>query len=125
MANWFRMMMMFSVVAMAAAPVYAQDDEAGDDAAAQEAAELQHTREVEVAKSESFGYGRLGLGVGVGLVIVGAGIGIGRIGGQAVEAISRQPEAVGSIQTGMIIAAALIEGAAFFGLIILGFILAV
>jgi F-type H+-transporting ATPase subunit c len=56
--------------------------------------------------------------VGAGLVILGAGIGIGRIGGQAVEGISRQPEAAGSIQTAMIISAALIEGATFFALII-------
>jgi len=120
------MMMLFAVVALAATPVYAQDAEPGDDdpAAAAAAADA-HDREVAVTKSETHGYGRLGLGVGVGLVILGAGLGIGRIGGQAVEAISRQPEASGNIQTGMIISAALIEGAAFFGLIILGFILAV
>lgn len=60
----------------------------------------------------------LGVSLGVGLVIIGAGLGIGRIGGQAVEGMSRQPEAAGSIQTGMIISAALIEGATFFGLIV-------
>lgn len=56
--------------------------------------------------------------VGAGLVILGAGFGIGRIGGQAVEGMSRQPEAAGSIQTAMIISAALIEGATFFALIV-------
>ncbi|WP_146398673.1 ATP synthase F0 subunit C [Pseudobythopirellula maris] len=61
--------------------------------------------------------------IGMGIVIIGAGLGIGRIGGQAVEAISRQPEASGNIQTGMLIAAALIEGAAFFGLILIAFVL--
>jgi F-type H+-transporting ATPase subunit c len=60
----------------------------------------------------------LGAALGAGIVILGAGLGIGRIGGQAVEGMSRQPEAAGSIQTGMIIAAALIEGATFFALIV-------
>ncbi len=56
--------------------------------------------------------------VGAGLAVIGAGMGIGRIGGSAVEGMARQPEAAGTIQTAMIIAAALIEGAAFFGLIV-------
>jgi F-type H+-transporting ATPase subunit c len=60
----------------------------------------------------------LGAALGAGIVILGAGLGIGRIGGQAVEGMSRQPEAAGNIQTGMIIAAALIEGATFFALIV-------
>ena len=56
--------------------------------------------------------------MGAGLAIIGAGIGIGRIGGQAVEGMSRQPEAATNIQGAMIIAAALIEGATFFALIV-------
>ena len=56
--------------------------------------------------------------IGAGLAILGAGLGIGRVGGSAVEAMARQPELAGSIQTAMIIAAALIEGAAFFALFI-------
>src|SRR3954453_17408636 len=60
----------------------------------------------------------LGAALGAGVVILGAGLGIGRIGGQAVEGMSRQPEAAGNIQTAMIIAAALIEGATFFALIV-------
>lgn len=51
--------------------------------------------------------------VGAGLVVIGAGIGIGQIGGKAMEAIARQPEATGKIQTAMLIAAALIEGIGF------------
>jgi len=51
--------------------------------------------------------------VGAGLIVIGAGMGIGRIGGSAMEAIGRQPEASGKIQTAMIIAAALIEGIGF------------
>jgi F-type H+-transporting ATPase subunit c len=60
----------------------------------------------------------IGIGLGCGLVLVGVGLGIGRIGGSAVEAIARQPEAGGPIGTNMIIAAALIEGAGLFGLVI-------
>lgn len=51
--------------------------------------------------------------IGAGLVVIGVGIGIGRIGGQAMEAIARQPESYGKIQTAMLIAAALIEGIGF------------
>ena len=60
----------------------------------------------------------LAAGLGAGLAVIGAGLGIGRIGGQAMEGMARQPEAGGDIRTSMIIAAALIEGAAFFGLVI-------
>jgi len=56
--------------------------------------------------------------IGAGLSIMGAGIGIGRIGASACESIARQPEVAATIQTAMIIAAALIEGLAFFALII-------
>ena len=51
--------------------------------------------------------------VGAGLVVIGVGLGIGKIGGSAMEAIARQPEAYGKIQTAMLIAAALIEGIGF------------
>ena len=51
--------------------------------------------------------------VGAGLIVIGAGLGIGKIGGSAMDAISRQPEASGKIQTAMLIAAALIEGIGF------------
>ena len=64
-----------------------------------------------------------GSSLGVGLVMGGAGLGIARIGGSAVESMARQPEAAGSIQTAMLISAALIEGATFFALIVIGFIL--
>lgn len=57
-------------------------------------------------------------GVGAGLAVIGAGIGIGKIGGSAMDAIARQPEATGKIQTAMIIAAALIEGAALFAIVV-------
>ncbi len=51
--------------------------------------------------------------LGAGMIVIGAGLGIGRIGGSAMEAIARQPEAAGKIQTAMLIAAALIEGIGF------------
>lgn len=51
--------------------------------------------------------------VGAGLIVIGAGFGIGKIGGSAMDAIVRQPEASGKIQTAMLIAAALIEGIGF------------
>lgn len=55
--------------------------------------------------------------LGVGLVVFGAALGIGKIGSAAVEGMARQPEAANKIQTAMIIAAALIEGAALFGIV--------
>lgn len=58
--------------------------------------------------------------VGAGLIVIGAGMGIGRIGGSAMEAIARQPEAAGRIQTAMLIAAALIEGIGFAALFATG-----
>lgn len=59
-----------------------------------------------------------GSAMGAGLVMIGAGFGISRIGAAAVESMARQPEVAGNIQTAMIISAALIEGATFFGLIV-------
>jgi F-type H+-transporting ATPase subunit c len=56
--------------------------------------------------------------VGAGLAVIGAGLGIGRIGGSAMDAIARQPEAYSKIQLAMIISAALIEGAALFAIVI-------
>ena len=64
------------------------------------------------------GLAEIGAGIGAGLSAVGAGIGIGRIGGGAMEAIARQPEAIGDIRSNMIIAAALTEGVSFFAIII-------
>jgi F-type H+-transporting ATPase subunit c len=61
---------------------------------------------------------KMGAGIGAGIAAIGAGIGIGRIGGSAMDAIARQPEAVGDIRSNMIIAAALIEGVALFAIVI-------
>ncbi len=57
-------------------------------------------------------------GIGAGLAVIGAGIGIGKIGGSAMDAMARQPEVAGKIQTAMIIAAALIEGVALFAVVV-------
>ena len=56
--------------------------------------------------------------LGAGLAVLGAGLGIGQLGGKAMEGIARQPEAASKIQTAMIIAAALIEGVALFGVVV-------
>ncbi len=63
-------------------------------------------------------YAKLGAGIGAGIAVIGAGIGIGQIGGRAMEAIARQPESVGDIRSNMIVAAALVEGVAFFAIVV-------
>ncbi len=57
-------------------------------------------------------------GIGAGIAAVGAGIGIGRIGGSALESMARQPEMMGDLRANMIVAAALVEGAAFFAIVL-------
>ena len=64
------------------------------------------------------GVAKLRAGVGAGLAAIGAGIGIGRIGGQAMDAMARQPEVMSKIFTNMIVAAALIEGVALFAVVV-------
>ena len=61
---------------------------------------------------------KLGAAIGAGIAAVGAGLGIGRIGGQAMDAMARQPEKIGELRSAMIIAAALVEGVAFFAAIV-------
>jgi F-type H+-transporting ATPase subunit c len=56
--------------------------------------------------------------LGAGVAALGAGVGIGKIGGSALESIARQPEAVGDIRANMIVAAALVEGAVFFAIVV-------
>jgi F-type H+-transporting ATPase subunit c len=77
---------------------------------------LQATQDL--GKNYMGAWAMLGAGIGGGLATIGAGIGIGRIGGSAVEAMARQPEMAGQIQTGALILAALIEGVALFGVVI-------
>lgn len=68
--------------------------------------------------SAGVGIAKLGAALGAGLAAVAAGMGIGKIGSSAMEAIARQPEASGDIRSNMIVAAALIEGVAFFAVIV-------
>ncbi|CVK16525.1 F-type H+-transporting ATPase subunit c [Apibacter mensalis] len=56
--------------------------------------------------------------IGAGLAAIGAGIGIGLIGGKAMEAIARQPEAQGKIQASALILAALVEAVALFAIVV-------
>ena len=60
----------------------------------------------------------LGAAIGAGIAAIAAGIGIGKIGGAAMEAIARQPQTTVDIRSNMIVIAALIEGVAFFALIV-------
>lgn len=66
----------------------------------------------------SAGLMAIGAGIGAGIVTLGAGLGIGRLASSTMESMARQPEASGDLRTSMLIAAALIEGVALFGLVI-------
>ena len=110
----FVMVMSVASFALAqdAAPAAAQD--AAPAAAAQDAAPAE-TAEVAAPANNTY---KQFAPIGCGLIIFGAGFGIGKIGGSAVESMARQPEAAGAIQTAMILAAALVEGATLFALVI-------
>jgi F-type H+-transporting ATPase subunit c len=56
--------------------------------------------------------------ISAAVAVIGAAIGIGRIGQSAMEAMARQPEAASKIQSGMIIAGALVEGATLFAIVV-------
>lgn len=101
MAKWFTLVLVFCLVSCFAVPAMAQD---GDTSGETSVASVFSAPGISA--------------LGAGLVVLGAGIGIGQIGKSATESMARQPEFAGSIQTAMIIAAALIEGAALFGLVI-------
>jgi F-type H+-transporting ATPase subunit c len=64
----------------------------------------------------SLGY--LAAGLGAGMSVIGVGIGIGRLAAAAMEGSARQPTAIDQIRTSMIIAAALIEGATLFAIVV-------
>lgn len=67
---------------------------------------------------ESIALAYLSAGIGAGIAIIGAGLGIGRIAEAAMDGTARQPASAGDIRTSMIIAAALIEGATLFALVV-------
>ncbi len=106
--NKLAKMLVFCWVVLMAAPVMAQSAE-------EQAAAASNAAKQGWAENSRMNFGAA---FGAGLVIIGASLGIGRIGSHAVESMARQPEAAGSIQTAMIISAALIEGATFFALIV-------
>ena len=64
------------------------------------------------------GLAQLGAGIGAGLAAIGAAIGIGKIGGNAMDAMARQPEVMNKLFVNMIVASALIEGVALFAAVI-------
>jgi F-type H+-transporting ATPase subunit c len=97
-----------AVVLSYAAPLPAQTGTAGA---------MFHDKDTATAAYKDAGRG-IGAGIGAGLAIIGAGIGLGLIGYSALASIARQPEFAGRIQTVMLIIAALLEGIAFFALII-------
>ena len=103
--------MLFVMVMSVASFALAQD---AAPAAAQDAAPAE-TAEVAAPANNTY---KQFAPIGCGLIIFGAGFGIGKIGGSAVESMARQPEAAGAIQTAMILAAALVEGATLFALVI-------
>lgn len=127
MVKMLRFVMVLVVMALLVSPVLAQGEgEGGATAGGGGAAAAGGGAAAAgggAAATASIGLNKMGAGFGAGLALLGVGLGIGRIGGQAVEGMSRQPEAAGTIQTAMIIAAALIEGAGFFALVICGFLL--
>ena len=60
----------------------------------------------------------LSAGIGAGLIVIGAAYGIGKLAAATMEATGRQPEVAGQVRTAMIIAAALIEGATLFAVVV-------
>lgn len=103
----FRVMLLVGVVFFSVAwPAMAQEKLTPNDAISKTSGTFTFT-------GHSFG-----AGLGAALTIIGAGFGFGKIGAAALEGMARQPEVAGRIQTGMIIIAALLEGATFFSLIV-------
>lgn len=107
MCKLMRIVLMIVIVFSPAAPTLAQDGQAAP-----------KEKETAAAPAATGWQILAGTAFGCGLVILGAGYGIGRIGSSAVESMARQPEVAGSVQTAMVVAAALIEGVTFFALIV-------
>ena len=78
---------------------------------------LQAAPEAAAAAAASAGLAKAGGAIGAGIAAIAAGIGVGNIGKSALESIARQPEAANDIRANMILAAALVEGVALFGVI--------
>ncbi|KAA2245864.1 ATP synthase F0 subunit C [Chitinophaga agrisoli] len=78
---------------------------------------MQATDAAAVAAASAAGLAKAGGAIGAGIAAIAAGIGVGNIGKSALESIARQPEAANDIRANMILAAALVEGVALFGVI--------
>lgn len=116
MTQTVKLAMIGLVLAAVCGSVFAADEPATAPAVAVKAAPTEAAPE---AKGDiSRGLGILGACIGAGLAVVGGALGIGRIGGNTVEAIARQPEASGSMFAPMIITAAMIEGIALFAVVV-------
>jgi F-type H+-transporting ATPase subunit c len=59
----------------------------------------------------------LALPLGVGFAALGSALGLGKAVGSAMESMGRQPEAIGQIQTAMIIGCAFIEALTIYALL--------
>jgi F-type H+-transporting ATPase subunit c len=71
-----------------------------------------------ITRDYASAWAQMGAAIGAGLAVIGAGLGIGRLGGQAMEGMARQPEAAGKIQTAALILAALVEGVTLFAIVV-------
>ena len=60
----------------------------------------------------------IGAGIAIGVGAIGPAIGIGMLGAKAMEAIGRNTEAAGQIQTNMILAIAFAEAIAIYALVV-------
>jgi F-type H+-transporting ATPase subunit c len=106
--SFFKILALCAVMLLIVAPAFGADPEKKPDAGAPNPA---------VTAAPAFSM-NLGAAFGAGLIILGAGLGIGKIGASATESMARQPEVASKIQGAMVVAAALIEGATFFALIV-------
>ena len=97
------------IVALMATPVLAQAQAPETAADKEAAAKLALAVAVEVSKGQQMMYMGLAIGLGMGIAALGGAFGQGKAIAAAVDAVARQPEAGGRIQTMMIIGLALIE----------------
>jgi F-type H+-transporting ATPase subunit c len=72
----------------------------------------------EFATEVAANYMKMGAALAASIAVIGAALGIGKIGASALESIARQPEAANDLRSSMIVAAALIEGATFFAIVV-------
>ena len=85
---------------------------------AQTVSDVLPAAEAAAAVAGDTGLGKLGGAIGGGLAAIGAGMGIGKLAAAALDGTARQPEAADTLKGTMILAAALIEGVALFGVVV-------